>query len=224
MESLCRALSELFSMSPHPSRLSALTGSDVERPCLEGAVALGPVTPWFAYRTQKSINWHLFPCGLCTVLPAIGKAPDQAHPSLMSTGCYLLLPHNIWMTDLFINIWSMKSGVSQPLFRSCLPWATAWFSFSATRVVSCVVQMRVFPLQNCLLQFPLPSLWGKHWSAAVGAVKPTELRRHMVQSRKKQNSDAPGEAQLCAHSFLDALFEQHSAKLRALLSTFCFSI
>lgn len=83
MEGLCRALSGLFSMSPLCSRLSALTGSDVGRPYLEGAVAFGPVTPWFAYRTQKSINWHLFHCGLCTVLPAIGKAPDQAHPSLI---------------------------------------------------------------------------------------------------------------------------------------------
>lgn len=83
MEGLCRALSGLFSVSPHPSRPSALTGSHVGRLCLEGAVALGPVTPWFAYRTQKSINWHLLHCGLRTVLPAIGKALDQAPPSLI---------------------------------------------------------------------------------------------------------------------------------------------
>lgn len=76
MERLCRALSGLFSLPPHPSWLSALTGSDVGRLCLEGAIALGHVTPGFASRTNKSIRWHLLHCGLCVDLPAIGKAPD----------------------------------------------------------------------------------------------------------------------------------------------------
>lgn len=52
MQGSVRALFHVTS-PPHP-QLSALTGSDVGRPYLEGAVALGPVTTWFAYKdTEK---------------------------------------------------------------------------------------------------------------------------------------------------------------------------
>lgn len=94
MERLCRALSGLFSLPPRPSQLSAPTGSDVGRLCLEGAVALGPVTPGFAYRTNKSISWRLFHCGLRVVLPAVGKAPDQAPPSLIYE-CWVLFASSL---------------------------------------------------------------------------------------------------------------------------------
>lgn len=89
MERLCRALSRFFSLPPHPSQPSAPAGSDVGRLCLEGAVGLGPVTPGFAYRTNKSINWCLFHCGLCVVLLSIGKVHDQPHLRLIYE-CWVL--------------------------------------------------------------------------------------------------------------------------------------
>lgn len=45
----------------------------------------------------------------------------------------------------------------------------------------------------------------------------------MMQSHAESKSPPALGQQLCAPSFLGALFEQHPAKLGALLSTFCFS-